>query len=62
MTRRRELALGAAEAFEGVEKFGEGDADAFGVANGGFAFSAERGDGEGHGDAMIAAGIDGGAA
>lgn len=49
---------GAAEAFEGGEKFGEGDADTFGIADGGLAFRAESGNGKGHGDAMIAVGID----
>lgn len=49
---------GAAEAFEGGEEFGEGDADAFGVADGGFAFGAEGGHGESHGDPVVAVGID----
>ena len=52
----------AAEAVHGVEEFRERDGDAIGVADGGFAFGAERGGGEGHGDAMIAVRIDGGTA
>jgi len=52
----------AAEAVHGVEEFRKRDGDAFGIADGGFAFGAEGGGGEGHGDAVIAMGIDSGAA
>ena len=52
------LALGYA--VEQVEKFGEGDGGRFGSADEGVSFCAECGDGEGHGDAVIAAGVDGG--
>src|SRR5580698_3591340 len=45
---------------EQVEEFGEADGCGFGAANEGFAMCAQRGDAEGHGDTMIAAGVDSG--
>ena len=47
------LRFGVAEFFQGFEEFGEGDTNAFRIANPGVALRAERGDGEGHGDAMV---------
>src|SRR5271156_2304926 len=48
------LRIFSAQAFESAEKFRERDAHAIGVANNGIAFASERGNGEGHGNAMIA--------
>ena len=41
-----------------VEEFGEGDGGGFGSVDLGVAGGAECGDGEGHGDAVVGAGVD----
>ena len=46
--------FGVAEFFQRFEKFGKGNADTFGIANRGVAMGAQRGDGQGHGDTVIA--------
>ena len=49
------------EGVEACEKFREGDGGGFGAEYLGVAGGAQGGDGEGHGDAMVGAGVDGGA-
>jgi hypothetical protein len=51
------LALG--QGVEQGEELGEGDGGGFGALDLCVAFSAEGGDGEGHGDAVVGAGVDG---
>ena len=46
---------------EQIEELGEADGGGFGALDQGFAFGAESGDAEGHGDAVVAAGVDDGA-
>lgn len=45
---------------EEIEEFGEADGGGFGALDEGFTFGAQRGYAEGHGDAMISAGVDDG--
>src|ERR1700733_709881 len=53
------LAFG--DQIEEIEEFREADVDGFRALDEGFAFGAESGYGEGHGDAVVAAGINCGA-
>ena len=55
---RAQLAFG--DQVEQVEELGEADGGGFGALNQGFTFGAEGGNAEGHGDAVVAAGIDDG--
>ena len=60
MIRRNELCgmLAVGERVERGEELGEGDGGGFGAQDFGVAFGAEGGDGEGHGDAVVGAGVD----
>ena len=58
----RAAGFGIAQFIERGEKFGKRNADTFGIANYGVAFGPEGGDGERHGDAVIALRVDFGAA
>ena len=53
------LAFG--DQIEQIEEFREADGGGFGALDQRVAFGAKGGDAEGHGDAVVAAGVDGGA-
>ncbi len=51
-------ALSLGDLVKQVEEFGKADRGGFGALDERFAFGAKSGDAEGHGDAVIAAGVD----